>query len=99
MQRRHAGAEDPRQRTSARSGTSTTTTCATATQRDAASVCAELLIRVGNDFDDFARHLVALPPQIQEISEAAVSQGFASLVTDVDYLGSALPPHLAFHRR
>jgi hypothetical protein len=67
--------------------------------RDAASVCNELLVRVGNDFDDFARHLVALPSQIQEISEAAVQQGFASVVTDVDYLGSALPPHLAFHRR
>jgi hypothetical protein len=39
-----------------------------------------------------------LPVQIQEISEAAVQQGFASLVTDVEYLGSALPPHLAFHR-
>ena len=62
--------------------------------RDAASICAELLHRVGNDFDDFARHLVALPAQIIEISEAAVRGGHARAVEHAPHLGSALPDHL-----
>jgi hypothetical protein len=62
--------------------------------RDAASICAELLHRVGNDFDDFARHLVALPAQIIEISEAAVRGGHAHQVDPAPHLGSALPDHL-----
>jgi A nuclease of the HNH/ENDO VII superfamily with conserved WHH/SMI1 / KNR4 family (SUKH-1) len=62
--------------------------------RDAGSVCAELLVRIGNDFDDFARHLVALPKQLMEISQSAVDSGFGHLVTDLPYLGSALPDHL-----
>lgn len=62
--------------------------------RDAVSVCAELLHRVGNDFDDFARHLVALPAQIAEISQSAVGTGHAHAITDLPYLGSALPANL-----
>ena len=62
--------------------------------RDAASICAELLHRVGNDFDDFARHLVALPAQIIEISEAAVRGGHARAMDQEPHLGSALPDHL-----
>ena len=67
-------------------------------QRDAASVCAELLVRVGNDFDDFARHLVAVPAQFHEIAESAVSSGHANQVTDLPYLGSALPEQLRRRR-
>jgi hypothetical protein len=63
-------------------------------ERDAESVCAELLQRVGNDFDDFARHLVALPAQITEISESAVRTGHARQVPKEPHLGSALPEHL-----
>jgi hypothetical protein len=62
--------------------------------RDAASVCAELLHRVGNDFDDFARHLVALPAQILEISESAVRTGHARSLPASTDLGSALPDYL-----
>lgn len=62
--------------------------------RTAQSIAAELLIRVGSDFDDFARHLVALPAQIADISRSAVDSGHARLVTDVAHLGTALPEHL-----
>jgi hypothetical protein len=62
--------------------------------RDAASVCAELLTRIGNDFDDFARHLVALPQQIVDIARSAVDSGHANSVTDIEHLGAALPPEL-----
>lgn len=62
--------------------------------RDAASICAQLLHRVGNDFDDFARHLVALPAQISDISESAVRTGHARLISGEPHLGSALPDHL-----
>jgi hypothetical protein len=58
--------------------------------RNASSVCNELLVRIGNDFDDFARHLVALPAQIAEISRSAVDSGFAKIV-DIPEAGSALP--------
>lgn len=67
--------------------------------RDAASVCAELITRIGNDFDDFARHLVALPGQILEISEQAVRAGHAHPVGEVAYFGSALPDHMRRPRR
>ncbi len=68
-------------------------------QRDAASVCADLLIRVGNDFDDFARHLVTVPAQFHEIADSAVSSGHANPVADLPYLGSALPDQLRRRRR
>lgn len=61
---------------------------------DAATICANLLSRVGNDFDDFARHLVALPAQIVEIARSAVDSGHANMVDDVEHLGSALPEQL-----
>ena len=62
--------------------------------RDAASICAELLTRAGNDFDDFARHLVALPQQIVDIARSAVDSGHAYAVTDIEHLSAALPPEL-----
>jgi hypothetical protein len=62
--------------------------------RDSTSICGQLLYRLGNDFDDFARHLVALPSQIVDISESAVRTGHARLIEGEPYLGSALPDHL-----
>jgi A nuclease of the HNH/ENDO VII superfamily with conserved WHH/SMI1 / KNR4 family (SUKH-1) len=67
--------------------------------RDATSVCAELLKRVGNDFDDFARHLVALPQQIVDIARSAVDSGHAKSITDIEHLGAALPEALKAPRR
>ncbi|MEY9904101.1 hypothetical protein ABIA35_000307 [Catenulispora sp. MAP12-49] len=67
--------------------------------RDAVSVCAELLKKVGNDFDDFARHLVALPQQIVDIARSAVDSGHAKAVTDIEHLGAALPEALKAPRR
>ena len=68
-------------------------------QRDAGSVCAELLRKIGNDFDDFARHLVALPQQIVDIARSAVDSGHAKSVTDIEHLGAALPEGLKAPRR
>jgi hypothetical protein len=63
--------------------------------RDAASICAELLVRVGNDFDDFARHLVALPAQISDIARSAIDSGHAHVVANDGSFGTALPAQLA----
>ncbi len=55
-----------------------------------ATICRDLLYRCGEDFNDFARNLSAVPEEIADIARGAVDNGFVRVVTDTSRHGSAL---------